>query len=100
VWLFDFKTGKGVYGETALQLAAYARADVYVDDEGNEQDMPTVDGIAAVHVRADGYAVYGFYPPIDDLHRTFTYLAAVHRSTADMREWVTEALDAPQGVAS
>lgn len=52
--LCDIKTNKsGIFGETALQLAAYRHADVLIDDDG-EQDMPAVDGCAAIHVRADG----------------------------------------------
>lgn len=52
--LCDIKTNKsGIYGETALQLAAYRYADVMIDADG-ERDMPAVDGCAAIHVRADG----------------------------------------------
>lgn len=52
--LCDIKTNKsGIFGETALQLAAYRNADVLIDDDG-ERDMPAVDGCAAIHVRADG----------------------------------------------
>jgi hypothetical protein len=96
VWLLDVKTGKGIYGETGLQLAAYARADVYLDEDGQEHDMPPVDAIAAVHVREDGYSVRGFDVPIDDLFRTFTHLAAVHRRTADIKAWVSDEVDVPR----
>jgi hypothetical protein len=52
--LCDIKTGeRGVYSETALQMAAYRFADFYVDQDGNEQPMPNVDGCAAIHVTAD-----------------------------------------------
>lgn len=52
--LCDIKTNKsGIFGETALQLAAYRFADVMIDADG-ERDMPDVDGCAAIHVRADG----------------------------------------------
>lgn len=54
VFLFDIKTGeKGVYAETALQLAAYRNAEFYVDNDGNEQPMIPVEGTAAIHVTAD-----------------------------------------------
>jgi hypothetical protein len=101
VWLFDVKTGgKGVFGETALQLAAYARADVYLDRHGDEQPMPAVDAIAAIHVRADGYSVRVPAPPIDELHRLFAHLAAVHRGIGDMRDWFGDELAAPRAAAS
>lgn len=46
----DLKTSKGVYGETALQLAAYAKAEFYVDDNGDEQPMPEVHATYVAHV--------------------------------------------------
>ena len=53
-WLLDVKTNeKGIYGETALQLAAYRYAEFYVDNEGNEQSMPGVDHCGAIHVTSD-----------------------------------------------
>lgn len=56
VWLLDWKTNAtGIFPETALQLAAYADADTYLDDEGIEQPMPHVDRLGAVWLRADGY---------------------------------------------
>jgi hypothetical protein len=53
--LCDIKTNRsGIFGETALQLAGYRYADVYVDGDGAEAPMVEVDGCAAIHVRADG----------------------------------------------
>jgi hypothetical protein len=53
-WLFDVKTGeKGVYAETALQLAAYRYSEFYVDNDGNEQPMIPVEACGAIHVTAD-----------------------------------------------
>ncbi|MBQ1163414.1 hypothetical protein KBZ21_36080, partial [Streptomyces sp. A73] len=55
----DYKTGRsGIWGETALQLAAYARAEVYLDEHGIEQPIPHEDGGLAVWLRADGYDTY------------------------------------------
>ena len=59
-WLIDWKTLKsGVYAETALQLAAYAHADIYVDATGAEQPVADlgIERGAVVHLRADGYDV-------------------------------------------
>lgn len=54
--LLDVKTSRsGIFGETALQLAAYRYADVYVDDSGAEVPMLPVDAVFGLHVRADGY---------------------------------------------
>lgn len=62
----DLKTSKGVYGETALQLAAYARAEFYLDDNGVEQPMPEVHATFVAHVtpmdRDGAHARYGSRP--------------------------------------
>jgi hypothetical protein len=80
----DPKTSRsGVWPDAAYQLAAYWRADVYVDGDGAEQPM---DGLgiqqaAVVHVRADGYDLV----PVNagpETFKTFTYLATVARRTA------------------
>lgn len=54
VGLCDIKTGKGVYGEAALQMAAYRNSEFMVID-GELTPMPAVDFCAVIHVREDGY---------------------------------------------
>lgn len=51
----DYKTSRGVYGEHALQCAAYEHAEVYVDVEGNEVPMPVLDGSFILHIQPDTY---------------------------------------------
>lgn len=54
--LLDLKTARsGIYGETALQLAAYRYADKWLTGEGREIDPPSVTYCAGIHVRSDGY---------------------------------------------
>ena len=59
-WLLDWKTGKGVYADSTLQLVAYARAEHYLDEHGVEQPMRELGITRAgiVHIRPDGYDVY------------------------------------------
>ena len=75
--LFDFKSsGSGVYGEVALQLAAYAHAEFYVDARHHEIPMLEVDNYVVVWLRADGYDVY----PVDVTDsewETFQHIARV-----------------------
>lgn len=53
--LLDAKTNeKGIFGETALQLAGYRYADAYLDPDGVEQSMIEVDGCGAILIRSDG----------------------------------------------
>lgn len=52
--LLDIKTGeRGIWPETALQMAAYRYAEFYVDADGTEQPMLEVDGAAAINLTAD-----------------------------------------------
>ena len=98
-WLFDIKTGKGVYSDAALQLAAYANAEVYLDEHGDEQPMPTVDALAIIHVRADGYDVYTV-PHTAATFAAFQHVAWIARLREDvMDEWLSEAQPVPVGAA-
>jgi hypothetical protein len=79
--LSDFKTtASGIWPETALQLAAYANCEVYLDSEGKEQPIASlgIDGAVAVWIRSDGYDVI----PVDisePVWKTFLYVASVAR---------------------
>lgn len=75
VWLVDIKTGKDVYPNHALQVAAYAHAEFAVVD-GVETALPTIDRLAVIHVREDGYAVV----PVADApqERAWAYQAFRH----------------------
>lgn len=54
ILLLDLKTNeKGIFGETALQLAAYRYAEKYLDADGNEHDMPEVEGCGAILISSD-----------------------------------------------
>lgn len=54
----DLKTGKGVYPEVALQMAAYRNADWMVDVRtGEKLDVPEVDGAFVLHVTESSWAI-------------------------------------------
>ena len=55
VWMLDYKTSKGVYEETALQLAAYANAD-FIGRAGDplRYGIPEVEQYGVVHIRPEG----------------------------------------------
>ncbi len=77
--LVDYKTGKGVYPEVALQLAAYRYADTFLGaPDATETTMPEVDGCAVLHLREDGYELV----PVrvnDDTFTTMQYAREMHR---------------------
>jgi hypothetical protein len=53
--LIDYKTGKAVYPEVGLQLAAYRHAEFIGLPDGNEAPVPEVDGAAVLHLRPDSW---------------------------------------------
>jgi len=56
VVLLDVKTGRHVYPEACLQLAAYAAAEFVGDPDGRtEHPMPELDAGAVLHLRPGGY---------------------------------------------
>jgi hypothetical protein len=63
VMLADWKTASGVYGDNALQLAAYANAEFYLDADNNEQPLPEIDSLAVVHITPTGTDVYRVKDP-------------------------------------
>jgi hypothetical protein len=94
-WLLDIKTNRsGIFGETALQLAAYRYAAVWVDDDGAEFEMPEVELTGGVHVRADGYSLV----PVETgpfQHRQFLYAMQMAQFTETSRELVGEPVISP-----
>lgn len=93
VAIIDYKTSaSGIFAEVALQLAAYAHADVYLDGTGEEVPMSSVSigwGLA-VWLRSDGsYEVY----PVDVgplVFRDFLAAADVARMTKRLGDWLGE----------
>jgi hypothetical protein len=74
--LCDVKTNRsGIFGETALQLAAYRYADCLVDKDG-EHPMPEVDACFAIHVRADSALLVPVTAEREQ-HRSFLYAQQV-----------------------
>lgn len=52
--LVDYKTSNGVFGEYALQVAAYRFAEVYLDGD-TEHPMIPVDQALILHIKPDDY---------------------------------------------
>jgi len=89
-WLIDWKTGADVYGESALQLAAYRYCDLALVG-GVDQPMPAVDRCGVVHLRSDGYELR----PVEAGQlqwRAFLHAVHVARFCETSRELVGEAL--------
>jgi hypothetical protein len=89
-WLLDLKTAKsGIFGETALQTCAYANAEAFIAENGDERPMHWlgIQRCGAVHIRADGWDLY----PLDTGPDTWTYftsLAWLYHAQEAKKEWV------------
>jgi hypothetical protein len=62
-WLLDWKTSADVYGETAMQTAAYRNGEFWVADDGTEQPVPEVDRLGVVHITQGGTRLHPFRDP-------------------------------------
>lgn len=85
----DIKTSKGVYGETALQIAAYRNAEFWQDDDGLEQPLPETVKAGVLHVREDGTD----FVPVDSSDapwRCFLHVAWVAKQVDLIKGFVSE----------
>lgn len=81
VTLFDIKTGKGIYPETALQLAGLGFAEfIGWPDDPKQYPMPHIDRYAVLHLRPDGYRLV----PYDVTAETFARFLETKR----LYEWL------------
>jgi hypothetical protein len=91
--LADIKTTRsGIYGETALQLAAYRYAEVYIGADGLEHELPPIADTWAIWVRADGYSVIpvNTSPSVFD---DFRRVAATSRAAKRLSSYVLPELE-------
>jgi hypothetical protein len=98
--LLDWKTSKGVYGETGLQCAAYAKAEFYVTDEdpNTEHPLPAIERTMVCHITPDGSHLYDLAknPAEIDRHYDLFIAAAFTAKTAKERDGIiTEPLALP-----
>ncbi len=86
--LIDYKTGKGVYPEVALQLSAYRYADTFLGaPDTTEVPTPEVDGCSVVHVRPDGYRIFPVRAD-EEVWKVFLYAREVYRWQNEMSRTV------------
>lgn len=93
--LADWKTSKGVYGETASQLAAYRNADFYLDDNGHEQPVPQVDSLAVVHITPTGTELYRVADP-EAAWRDFLHIAWTAKAADRIKNQITDPSQPPE----
>jgi hypothetical protein len=80
VFILDWKTSNGVYGDTSMQLAAYRNAEAWQDPENPmaENPMPAeIDAMGVVHITDDGSWLYD----LGDMDAAFTEFLHVAHTT-------------------
>lgn len=82
ITLIDTKTGKGVYPEAGLQLAALAHAETVLHPNGSEEDVCPPDVAAVLHLRPRSWALV----PITDLDACWDGF----RYAVGVAEWVRD----------
>lgn len=87
--LVDWKTSKGVYGETACQLAAYRNAEFYLTEDDAEAPLPEVDGLAVVHVTPTGSDLYRVTDP-DGAWKDALHIFWVAKATDRIKAQITD----------
>ena len=98
--LLDWKTSRGVYGETGLQTAAYAKAEFYVTDEdpATEIPLPQVDRTMVCHITPDGSHLYDLARDRAEIDRHFDLFVAAAFTAKTAKERaaiITEPLTLP-----
>jgi hypothetical protein len=98
--LLDWKTSRGVYGETGLQTAGYARAEFYVTDEdpNTEIPLPVVDRTMVCHITPDGSYLYDLAKnpaEIDRHYELFIAAAFTHKTAKERDAIITTPLELP-----
>lgn len=79
-WLLDYKTGRGVYPETALQLAAYAHAAYMLPEEGEPVPWEPPERCGAVHITADSAVLVPIdWATTEEAYTVFRYVAQVSK---------------------
>jgi hypothetical protein len=98
-WLLDYKTKdkeSAVYGDVALQLAAYRHAEKMIGAAGVEEDMIQVDRCGIVQLYADG--TYRLVPVTADESEflIFSYVQQIALWADTNRRLVGDPIDPPR----
>ena len=86
VCLLDVKTGKGVYDETGLQLAAYRYSNLMQPEAGVEIVTPAVDEVFVAHVLPDDVRMLPVKAD-EGTFREFLYVLQVARQRKGWEDW-------------
>lgn len=86
-YILDTKSGKGIYPEIGLQLAAYRNAEFIGLPDGSEAPMPDVDGALGLHLTPQGYRLIEVRADAE-VFNAFLYAREVFRFATDTSKTV------------
>lgn len=98
VALIDLKTSNGVYGETAIQTAAYAKFEFYLDENGEERTMPNIERTFVAHITPFGTDLHPLCTSpaeIDEAYRQFLCAAYITKTAKRRKDFLRDPLPAP-----
>lgn len=88
----DIKTSNKVYADTAMQVAAYSRAEFQVTDDDPDAELPIPDvaGAIVVHVTSEGTTPYWLCRNREEIDAAFSLFlsayAVAKRPSGDLKE--------------
>ena len=103
VALIDLKTSNGVYGETAIQTAAYAKFEFYLDENGDERPMPKIERTFVAHITPFGTDLHPLCTSpaeIDEAYRQFLCAAYITKTAKRRKDFLRDPLPAPNQAAT
>lgn len=86
VTLLDIKTGKGVYNEVGLQLAAYRYSEFIQPEKGIEIPTPDVEHVYVAHVLPDDVRMVPVVAN-EAVFRSFLYVLQAHKDHEARMDW-------------
>jgi hypothetical protein len=87
--LIDYKTGKGIWPEMAVQIEALSRCDFIITPEGEEKPIPQIKTVGVLHLRPRSF----WWHPIQDQAArdrnwgVFLRSVDIHKIMEGIQEW-------------
>jgi hypothetical protein len=85
-WLLDWKTGRSIFDDAALQLAAYNHAQFYAGEDGEPLAWVPAGRCGVVHITADDATLHPVTVDLEEAYRTFRYCQQVAYWTVRCKE--------------
>lgn len=97
-WLLDWKTGRSLFDDVALQLAAYNHAQHWADEQGNPHPWTPAPRVGVLHITPDDAQLHEVDAG-DDVYTAFRYCQQVAGWTGRAREAWRDGIPWPIGAA-